>query len=321
MAQPQRRAFAGEDVKLIIQIPCLNEAEHLAATIADLPRRVAGISTIEYLVIDDGSTDATSQVARESGVHHIVRHPVNRGLATAFQSGMQRALEEGADIIVNTDADNQYSGPDVEKLVQPILDGRADMVIGIRPIDDIEHFSWTKKKLQKIGSFVVRSVSGTDVRDATSGFRALSREAAISINLTTQYTHTLETLIQAGNKSMRIAQVDIRVNGQRRESRLFGSVESYVFRSMLDIFRIYLNYRGHRFFAWIGTLLMIPGILLGLRYVVIQLEGRGGGNVQSLILAAILIIMGFQSWLLAFLLSAQKSSRILIERLLSRSKG
>jgi glycosyltransferase involved in cell wall biosynthesis len=321
VAQPQERTFRAETVKLIVQIPCLDEAEHLVATIADLPRSIEGISTIEYLVIDDGSTDATSQVAREVGVHHIVRHPVNRGLAAAFQSGVQRALEEGADIIVNTDADNQYSGHDVAKLVQPILEQRAELVIGIRPIDDIEHFSWAKKKLQRIGSFVVRSVSGTDVRDATSGFRALSREAAISINLTTQYTHTLETLIQAGNKSLRIAQVDIRVNERRRESRLFGSMNSYVFRSMLDIFRIYLNYRGHRFFAWVGTLLMLPGILLGLRYVVFQLEGRGGGNVQSLILAAILIIMGFQSWLLAFLLSAQKSSRILIERILSRAKS
>jgi glycosyltransferase involved in cell wall biosynthesis len=308
-------------MKLIIQIPCLDEAEHIGATLADLPRSIEGIATIEYLVVDDGSTDGTAQVARAAGAHHVVRHPVNRGLATAFQTGMQRALEEGADIIVNTDADNQYNGADIAPLVRPILDHGADLVIGVRPIDEIGHFGWAKKRLQKLGSFVVRSISGTEVRDATSGFRALSREAAISLNLTTQYTHTLETLVQAGNKSLRIAQVPIRVNAQRRESRLFGSTTGYVFRSMLDIFRIYLNYRGHRFFAWLGSLLMIPGVLLGLRYVVIQLEGRGGGNVQSLILAAILIIMGFQSWLMAFLLSAQKGNRILIERLLSRSKG
>lgn len=308
-------------MKLVIQIPCLNEAEHIGATLADLPRSIEGIGTIEYLVVDDGSTDGTAQVARAAGAHHVVRHPVNRGLAAAFQSGLQSALEEGADIIVNTDADNQYNGADIALLVRRVLDHGADLVIGERPIDEIGHFSWVKKKLQKVGSFVVRSISGTEVRDATSGFRAFSRHAAISLNLTTQYTHTLETLVQAGNKSLRIVQVPIRVNAQRRESRLFGSTAGYVFRSMLDIFRIYLNYRGHRFFAWLGSLLMLPGVLLGLRYVVIQLEGRGGGNVQSLILAAIFIILGFQSWLMAFLLSAQKSNRILIERMLSRSKG
>jgi glycosyltransferase involved in cell wall biosynthesis len=308
-------------MKLIIQIPCLDEAEHIGATIADLPRSIEGISAIECLVVDDGSLDDTANAARAAGAHHVVRHTVNRGLATAFQTGIGNALAQGADVIVNTDADNQYNGADVALLVRPILDHRADVVIGVRPIDEIAHFSWAKKKLQKLGSFVVRSISGSDVADATSGFRAFSREAAISLNLTTQYTHTLETLVQAGNKGLRIVQVPIRVNGQRRESRLFRSTSGYVFRSMLDIFRIYLNYRGHRFFAWLGSLLILPGIALGLRYVVFQLEGRGGGNVQSLILAAILIIMGYQSWLMSFLLSAQKGNRILIERLMSRSKS
>ena len=307
-------------MKLIIQIPCLNEADHIAATLADLPRAIDGVSTIEYLVVDDGSTDATADAARAAGAHHVVRHSMNRGLAAAFLTGIQHALEEGADIVVNTDADNQYHGADVEALVRPILERRADLVIGIRPIDEIEHFSWAKKKLQRIGSFVVRSVSGTDVRDVTSGFRAFSREAAISIDLTTRYTHTLETLVQAGNKSLRVAQAPIRVNAQRRESRLFRTTGGYVVRSMLDIFRIYLHYRGHRFFAWLGTLLMVPGIVLGLRYLYLHFQGRGGGNVQSLILAAILIIMGFQSWLMAFLVSSQKGSRILIERLISNSK-
>ena len=307
-------------MKLIIQIPCLNEAEHIATTIADLPRAISGISVIEYLVIDDGSTDATSQVARDAGAHHIVRLSMNRGLAASFQAGIECAIEQGADIIVNTDADNQYRGADVEKLVRPILERRADLVIGIRPIDKIEHFSWAKKRLQKIGSFVVRSVSGTEVRDATSGFRAFSRQFARSLNLTTRYTHTLETLVHAGGQSLRIAQVPVGVNAKLRESRLFKSSAGYVMRSMLDIFRIYLHFRGHRFFMWLGTLLIVPGIALGLRYVYLDLQGVGGGRVQSLILAAILIIMGFQSWLMAILVSAQKGNRVMIERLLSKSK-
>jgi glycosyltransferase involved in cell wall biosynthesis len=308
-------------MKLIIQIPCLNEAEHIAAALAELPRAIPGISEIEYLIIDDGSTDATAPIAREAGAHHIVRLSMNRGLAAAFQAGIECAIEKGADIIVNTDADNQYRGADIEKLVRPILERRADLAIGIRPIDEIEHFSWSKKQLQKIGSFVVRSVSGTEVRDATSGFRAFSRQAAISINLTTRFTHTLETLAHAGSLSLRIAQVPVGVNAQRRESRLFRTTAGYVVRSALDIFRIYLHFRGHRFFLWLGTLMMAPGVLLGLRYVYLELEGHGGGRVQSLILAAILIIMGFQSWLMAILVSAQKGSRVMIERLLSQRKA
>jgi glycosyltransferase involved in cell wall biosynthesis len=307
-------------LKLIIQIPCLNEAEHIAATLAELPRSISGVSAIEYLVIDDGSSDATAQVARDAGAHHIVRLSMNRGLAAAFQAGLECAIEKGADIIVNTDADNQYRGADVEKLVRPILERRADFAIGVRPIDEIEHFSWAKKRLQKIGSFVVRSVSGTEVRDATSGFRAFSRQFAKSINLTTRYTHTLETLVQAGSQSLRIAQVPIAVNPKQRESRLFKSAAGYVLRSMLDIFRIYLHFRGHHFFLWLGILLIIPGITLGLRYVYLDLQGEGGGKVQSLILAAILIIMGFQSWLMAILVSVQKGSRVMIERLLSKSR-
>ena len=308
-------------MKLIIQIPSLNEAEHIAATIADLPRSIEGIDAIEYLVVDDGSTDDTAKVAALAGAHHIVRHSMNRGLATAFQTGLLRSLAEGADIIVNTDADNQYRGADIEKLVRPILEHRGELVIGVRPIDEIAHFSWSKKQLQKLGSLVVRSISGTEVRDATSGFRALSREAAISINLTTRYSHTLETLVQAGVKSLPIVQVPVEVNGPKRPSRLFHSTSEYVFRSALDIFRIYLHVRGHRFFAWLGTLLMLPGIVLGLRYVYLDMHGAGGGKVQSLILAAILIIMGFQSWLMAFLASAQKGSRVLIERLISQNKS
>lgn len=308
-------------MKLIIQIPCLNEAEHIEVALAALPRQISGVSQIEYLVIDDGSTDATSDIAQRAGVHYIARHAVNRGLATAFQTGVQRALAEGADVIVNTDADNQYNAADIEKLIRPILEQQADLVIGIRPIDEIEHFSWLKKRLQKLGSFAVRRLSGTDIRDVTSGFRALSRDAGISINLTTRYTHTLETLIQAGNKNLRIAQVPIRVNAKRRESRLFQSMDRYVARSMLDVIRIYLHYQGERVLARLGIALFAPGLLLGARYVYLEMTGSGGGHIQSLILSAILIILGFQSWLMSLFLTTQRSSRILIEKLISQTKS
>ena len=308
-------------MKLIIQIPCLNEADHLELALRALPRQLAGVSQIEYLVIDDGSSDETAEIARRAGADYIVRHPVNRGLATAFQTGVDRALREGADIIVNTDADNQYNAADIEKLIGPIVARQADLVIGTRPIDEIEHFSWTKKRLQKLGSLAVRALSGTDIRDATSGFRALSRDAAISINLTTRYTHTLETLIQAGNKNLRIAQVPIRINDKRRESRLFKSTSGYVVRSMLDVLQIYLHYQGARVLARVGLALFIPGVLLGLHYVYLEMTNRGGGRVQSLILAAILIIMGYQSWLMSLFLATQRSSRILVEKLISQTKS
>jgi glycosyltransferase involved in cell wall biosynthesis len=311
----------GHFVKLIIQIPCLNEAEHIEVALAALPRQIHGVSQIEYLVIDDGSTDATAEIAQRMGVHYIATHPVNRGLATAFQTGIQRAIAEGADIIVNTDADNQYNAADIEKLIGPILARQADLVIGIRPIDEIEHFSWMKKRLQKLGSLVVRTLSATDVRDVTSGFRSLSRDAGISINLTTRYTHTLETLIQASNKNLRIAQVPIRVNAKRRESRLIQSTNHYVARSMLDMIRIYLHYQGERVLARLGLVLFLPGVLLGARYIYLDATGEGGGHVQSLILAAILIILGFQSWLMSLFLTTQRSSRILIEKLISQTKG
>ena len=308
-------------MKLIIQIPCLNEAEHIEATLADLPRQIPGVSKIEYLVVDDGSVDGTAEIAERAGAHHVARHPVNRGLAAAFQTGVQVALAEGADVIVNTDADNQYNAADIEKLIAPLLERQADLVIGVRPIDEIEHFSWFKKRLQSLGSLAVRTLSGTEISDVTSGFRALSRDAAISINLTTQFTHTLETLIQAGNKNLRIAQVPIRVNAKRRESRLFQSMGGYVARSALDVLQIYLHYKGQRVLAWLGLVLFAPGVLLGLRYLYLEMTDQGGGHVQSLILAAILIIMGYQSWLMSLFLTAQRSSRILIERLISQSKS
>jgi glycosyltransferase involved in cell wall biosynthesis len=308
-------------MKLIIQIPCLNEAEHIGVTLAALPRQIPGLSKIEYLIIDDGSADGTAEIAGHAGAHHIERHSTNRGLAAAFQTGLQRTLAEGADIIVNTDADNQYNADDIAKLIQPILDRKADIVIGIRAIDEIEHFSWLKKRLQKLGSLVVRTLSGTEIRDVTSGFRALTRDAAISINLTTQYSHTLETLIQAGNKNLRIAQVPIRVNVERRESRLFRSMNGYVARSILDVLQIYLHYKGERVLAWLALVLSVPGILLGLRYAYLEVTGQGGGHLQSLILAAILIIMGFQAWLMSLFMTANRSSRILIERFMSQDKS
>jgi glycosyltransferase involved in cell wall biosynthesis len=308
-------------MKLIIQIPCLNEAEHIEVTLAALPRQIPGVSKIEFLVIDDGSVDGTAEIAERAGAHHVTRHPVNRGLAAAFQTGVQIALVQGADIIVNTDADNQYNAADIEKLISPLLDRQADLVIGVRPIDEIEHFSWFKKRLQSVGSLAVRALSGTEISDVTSGFRALSRDAAISINLTTQFTHTLETLIQAGNKNLRIAQVPIRVNGKRRESRLFQSMGGYVARSALDVLQIYMHYKGQRVLAWLGLMLFAPGVFLGLRYIYFEMTDQGGGHVQSLILAAILIIMGYQSWLMSLFLTAQRSSRILIERLISQSKS
>ena len=308
-------------MKLIIQIPCLNEAEHIEVTLAALPRHIPGVSQIEYLVIDDGSTDGTAEIAQRAGVHYIARHPVNRGLATAFQTGVQRALSEGADVIVNTDADNQYNAADIEKLIRPILERQADLVVGIRPIDEIEHFSWLKKRLQRLGSVAVRALSGTDIRDVTSGFRALSRDAAISINLTTQFTHSLETLIQAGNKNLRIAQVPIRVNDKRRESRLFQSMSGYIARSMLDVLQIYLHYQGGKVLARLGLVLFAPGLFLGLRYLYLEMTDQGGGRVQSLILAAVLIIMGYQSWLMSLFLTTQRSSRILIEKLISQTKS
>lgn len=303
-------------MKLIIQIPCLNEAATLNVTLADLPRQIPGISEIQFLVVDDGSTDGTFEAAKELGVHHVVRHSINRGLAAAFQTGLRKALDEGADIIVNTDADNQYCGADIEKLVAPILAQKADMVVGVRPIEEIQHFSWLKKRLQKLGSWVVRVLSGTEVTDVTSGFRAYTRECAASINLITQFSHTLETLIQMGNKNFVVAQVGIRVNGKLRESRLFRSMREYIVRSFLDIFRIYLFYRGDRVFTLGGILLFVPGFLLGLRFLYIHFALGEGGRIQSLILAAVLMIIGFQCFFVAVLFGAQTGTRRLLEKVL-----
>nr|WP_302020155.1 glycosyltransferase family 2 protein [uncultured Acetatifactor sp.] len=282
-------------MKLIIQIPCYNEAETLAIALNDLPKHIEGIDTIEYLIINDGSKDDTVRVAREWGVHYVVNFRQNRGLAYGFMAGIDACLRNGADIIVNTDADNQYKGSDIEKLVRPILEGDSDIVIGERPIDQTEHFSLLKKKLQHLGSWTVQVASKTSIPDAPSGFRAYSRDAAMRLNVFNEYTYTLETIVQAGREKMAMTSVPIGTNGELRPSRLFHSMFGYVKRSSVTIIRAFMMYKPLRFFAIIGLIPFIAGILLGMRYLVYIFIGQAGGHVQSLILASILILMGFMT--------------------------
>lgn len=300
-------------MKLIIQIPCFNEAGTLAIALNALPRDVAGFERVEWLIIDDGSTDETVKVARENGVDHIIRHTRNQGLARGFMSGLEACLRLGADVIVNTDADNQYQAEDIPALTAPILDKSADIVVGARPIETIEHFSPIKKALQKLGSWVVRIASKTDIPDAPSGFRAMSRAAAQRLMVFNDYTYTLETIIQAGQKNMAITSVPIRVNEDLRPSRLVKSIPSYIKRSIITIIRIFIIYRPFRFFAAIGSVLFGLGALLGLRFVSFYLQGNGDGHVQSLILASTLLVMGFQTFMVAFLADLLAANRKLIE--------
>jgi glycosyltransferase involved in cell wall biosynthesis len=302
-------------MKLIIQIPCFNEATSLPIALAELPRHLPGVTEIEWLVIDDGSEDETVAVARRLGVQHVVGFRRNQGLARAFMLGIKACLERGADVIVNTDADNQYNAADIPALIQPILDRRADLVIGARPITEIEHFSPVKKLLQRFGSYVVRRVSGTDVLDAPSGFRAISREAALSLNVFNDYTYTLETLIQAGQKGMRVLSVPVRVNGDLRPSRLVKSIPSYVKRSILTIFRIFIVYQPLKFFVMAGSVPFLIGVALGIRFLVLFARGEGDGHVQSLILAAVLLLMGFLTFLMAILADLLSVNRRLLEEL------
>ena len=281
-------------MKLIIQIPCFNEENTLPATVADLPSHIDGIDTIEYLVVNDGSSDRTVEVARECGVHHIVGFKANMGLARAFEAGFDACLRLGADIIVNTDADNQYCGADIEKLVEPILAERAEIVIGERPIDDIKEFSRMKKRMQRIGSLVVRVASGTNIPDAPSGFRAYTREAALRVNIFNAYTYTLETIIQAGNNRIPITSVSIRTNPQSRKSRLIKSVRSYIVRSATVIIRSSIMYRPLKFFTIFGSILSAVGLAFIIRWLVMTAMGTSGGNIQSLILSAMLIMVGAQ---------------------------
>lgn len=279
--------------KLIIQIPCYNEEDSLPITLAALPRELPGIDEIEWLVIDDGSEDRTAEVAKEQGVHHIVRLPYNRGLSAAFVEGLRVCLELGADIIVNTDADNQYRGADIAKLVLPILAGNAEIVIGARSIDKIQHFSLSKKILQRIGSAVVRLASGTDIADAPSGFRAMTRDVAMRIHVFNDFTYTLETIIQAGRNNMKIISVPIETNPNLRKSRLVKSIGNYIGRSLLVIFRIFIAYKPLLFFWLLGGAITLFGFGIGFRYLYYYAIGEGSGHIQSLLLGTLFLTVGF----------------------------
>ena len=301
-------------MKLIIQIPCLNEAKSLPITLKALPRKIKGFKKVEWLIIDDGSTDETSKVAKSLGVDHIVRFSKTKGLAQGFMAGIEACLEHGADVIVNTDADNQYDAKNIPDLLKPILEKRADIVIGTRPIRNIEHFSFLKKKLQQIGSWVVKLLSNTSVEDAPSGFRAFSKNAALRLNVFNSYTYTLETIIQAGHKNMTIATVPIRVNKEMRPSRLLKSMSSYIKKSITTIVRIFIVYRPFRFFMSIGVILFSIGLLIGIRFLFLKyISHSGHGHIQSLILSSIFIGMGFQTMMIAFIADLIGVNRKLLE--------
>ena len=300
-------------MKLVIQIPCLNEEKALPVTLKDLPRKIDGIDEIEVLVIDDGSTDRTVEAAKEAGVDEVLSLGSNKGLAKAFSAGINRALEMGADIIVNTDADNQYKADYIKDLIKPILDGRADIVIGSRPVEKIKHFSPLKKCLQKLGSFVMRCVSKTDVKDAPSGFRAFSKNAAIQLNIFDNYTYTLDTIIQAKAKGLVTECVEIEVNPELRNSRLFSNMFLYVWRSIFTMLRMFIIYRPFRFFITIGAVSLLFGFILGIRFLYYYAAGSGQGHIQSLILAAILLLTGVQVSLIAVLAELISINRKLIE--------
>lgn len=306
--------------KLFIQIPCYNEEKTLSITLSSLPRQVDGFERVEWLIIDDGCIDETVRIAQENGVDHIVSFTKNHGLAKGFMAGLDACLKLGADVIVNTDADNQYQAKDIPKLVEPILHGRADIVVGARPIEDIEHFSPLKKILQKAGSLVVRTVSKTKVADVTSGFRAMSRDAAMRLNVFNEYTYTLETIIQAGQKNMAVISVPIRTNEDLRPSRLLKSVPSYIRKSIITIIRIFVVYKPFRFFISLGSLLFFCGFLLGVRFLFSYLTGGGAGHIQSLILASVLLGIGFQTMLVAFLADLLSVNRRLLEDIQYRTK-
>lgn len=307
-------------MKLIIQIPCLNEEANIADTLKDLPTSIEGIDEIEILIIDDGSKDNTVNIALNNGADHVISHTNNKGLAQAFSSGLTESLRLNADIIVNTDADNQYQGKFIKDLVKPIIDKKSEMVIGVRNIDSIDEFSIVKKFLQKFGSWIVRKVSGTSVEDATSGFRAYSKEAALKLNKFNEYTYTLDTIVQAGNKNISIQTIPIQTNPSIRPSRLFKSTSAYVFKSSFAIIRIFMIYRPLKMFTLIGVTSFLCGSFIGLRYLVFILLGTDGGNIQSLILASILIISGVFLITMGFIADLLAANRKLIEELTYKIK-
>jgi len=307
-------------MKLIIQIPCFNEAEALPVTLKDLPRHVPGFDRVEWLVINDGSTDGTAEIARQNGVDHVISFTKNQGLARAFLAGLDSCVKLGADVIINTDADNQYMAADIPVLVAPILAGRADVVIGARPINEIESFSLAKKMLQKAGSSVVRFVSKTKIPDAPSGFRAMTREAAMRFNVFNDFTYTLETIIQAGQKNLAITSVPVRVNSALRPSRLVRSSTSYIRKSLVTIVRIFVVYKAFRFFMSVGLTALLLGSVGGVRFLYYYVSGDGSGHVQSLILSSILLGVGFQTILTAFLADLLAVNRRLMEDVQYRVK-
>jgi len=301
-------------VKLIIQIPCYNEEATLGITLSALPRHVSGVDTVEWLIIDDGSTDKTVEVAKAHGIDHIVSLSRHLGLASAFVAGLEASLAAGADIIVNADADNQYSADDIPHLIAPIVAGRAEIVIGSRPISTTAHFSPIKKFLQGLGSWVVRIASKTDIPDAPSGFRAMSRDAAMQLHVFNEYTYTLETIIQAGQKGMVVTSVPIRTNEDLRPSRLFKSIPSYIQRQVLTILRVFMTYKPFRFFAVPGVILFSLGMLIGLRFLYFYLTKAGAGHIQSVILAALLMGMGFFLTIVGLLADLISVNRTLLEK-------
>jgi glycosyltransferase involved in cell wall biosynthesis len=301
--------------KLIIQIPCYNEETTLALTLADLPAQISGVDRVETLIVDDGCTDKTIDVARKCGVNHIIALPRHQGLAKAFMAGIEGSLKAGADVIVNVDADNQYCADDIPKLVCPILDGKAEIVIGARPVGEIAHFSPIKKLLQRLGSWVVRRASKTDIADAASGFRAMSRKAAMRLHVFSEYSYTLETIIQAGQKSMAITSVPVRVNPDTRPSRLINSLPAYLQRQISTIVRIFMTYRPFHFFAVPGVLIFFAGLIISLRFLYFYITAGGEGHVQSLILSALLLGAGFFLIIVGLLADLIGVNRNLLEQL------
>jgi len=305
-------------VKVIVQIPCYNEEATLPATVHDLPRELPRVDEIEILVVDDGSCDRTAQVAEELGIPHVIRLKQNQGLAYAFTTALDAALDAGADIIVNTDGDNQYRGEDVERLIQPLLDGEADIAIGDRGVAALEHFSPVKRWLQRWGSWVVEKAAGIPIPDATSGFRAFTREAALRLTVLSDYTYTLETLIQAGARRMAVTYVPVRTNPQMRQSRLIGNVPQFLVVSAITVLRFFAMYRPLRLFLSLGALLIVGGVAIGLRFLYYYLAGTGAGKVQSLILAAILTIVGFQVCLIGLMADLVRLNRKMLEEAVFR---